>query len=199
MNDGKRRATRPNPLRVKRVYAAPDEGDGLRVLVDRLWPRGLTKQKARVDLWLKDVAPSDDLRRHFHGDPTQWAAFNAAYAGELARAPALPLADSIIEKLAAGPVTLLYAARDDTLGALAERTGLEQSTLSRNLRTLERQGLVEIAVAEGDLRRRAVWLTEQGARRLEAALPVWREAHEALARSLDPGLAARLAELSRNL
>jgi DNA-binding MarR family transcriptional regulator len=90
-------------------------------------------------------------------------------------------------------------ARDDTLGGLAERTGLEQSTLSRNLRALEKQGLVEIATVDGDLRRRAVWLTEQGARRLESALPVWREAHEALALTLDPGLAARLAISARSL
>ncbi|MGO8800658.1 MAG: DUF488 domain-containing protein [Roseiarcus sp.] len=113
MNEDERRLATANGLRVKRVYAAPEESDGLRALVDRLWPRGLTRQKARIDLWLKDVAPSDGLRRRFHGDPGQWAAFNAAYAEELARAPALALADSIIEKLAAGPVTLLYAARDE--------------------------------------------------------------------------------------
>ena len=113
MNGGKRRAATPNALRVKRVYAAPDEGDGLRILVDRLWPRGLTKQKARIDLWMKDVAPSDGLRRRFHGDSEQWVAFNAAYAEELARAPTAPLADSIIEKLAASAVTLLYAARNE--------------------------------------------------------------------------------------
>jgi len=83
---------------------------------------------------------------------------------------------------------------DDTLGALARRTGLEQSTLSRNLRTLEAAGLVEIAVVKGDLRRRAVWLTETGARRLEAALPVWRRAHERLAVLVSPDLARRLAE-----
>lgn len=69
---------------------------------------------------------------------------------------------------------------DDTLGALAERMGLEQSTLSRNLRTLEGEGLVEIVTAEKDMRRRAVWLTEKGARRLEAAIPIWREAHSKL-------------------
>lgn len=83
---------------------------------------------------------------------------------------------------------------DDTLGALARRTGLEQSTLSRNLRTLEAAGLVEIAVVKGDLRRRAVWLTETGARRLEAALPVWRRAHERLTAIVSPDLARRLAE-----
>ncbi len=83
---------------------------------------------------------------------------------------------------------------DDTLGALAQRTGLDQSTLSRNLRTLEGEGLIEIAVVEADLRRRAVWLTETGARRLEAAIPVWRRAHAKLAKLLSPGLALRLAD-----
>ena len=83
---------------------------------------------------------------------------------------------------------------DDTLGALAQRMGLEQSTLSRNLRTLEREGLIEIAVVEADLRRRAVWLTETGALRLEAAIPVWRRAHGRLAQRLAPDLARRLAD-----
>ena len=79
-----------------------------------------------------------------------------------------------------GLMTHIAAAGDDTIGALAERLDLDQSTLSRNLRGLERAGLVEIAVVEKDLRRRAVWLTEAGARCLEAAIPVWRRAHEAL-------------------
>ena len=83
---------------------------------------------------------------------------------------------------------------DDTLGALALRTGLDQSTLSRNLRMLERDGLIEIAVVESDLRRRAVWLTETGARRLEAAIPIWRKAHARLARRLSPELARNLAD-----
>jgi DNA-binding MarR family transcriptional regulator len=93
-----------------------------------------------------------------------------------------------------GLMSQIAAASDDTLGALARSTGLEQSTLSRNLRTLEREGLIEIATVETDLRRRAVWLTETGARRLEAAIPVWRKAHAKLARRLPPGLARRLAE-----
>jgi DNA-binding MarR family transcriptional regulator len=91
------------------------------------------------------------------------------------------------------------ASADDTLGALAERTGLDQSTLSRNLRGLEAAGLVEIAVAEQDQRRRAVWLTEEGARRLEAAMPVWRKAHAEMAERLDPRLAHRLADAARAL
>ena len=83
---------------------------------------------------------------------------------------------------------------DDTQGSLAQRTGLDQSTLSRNLHRLEDAGLVEIAVVETDLRRRAVWLTETGARRLEAAIPVWRRAHAKLAKLLLPNLARRLAD-----
>jgi DNA-binding MarR family transcriptional regulator len=93
-----------------------------------------------------------------------------------------------------GLMAQIAAAADDTLGELARSTGLEQSTLSRNLRTLEREGLIEIATVETDLRRRAVWLTETGARRLEAAIPVWRKAHAKLSRRLSPGLARRLAE-----
>jgi len=98
-----------------------------------------------------------------------------------------------------GMMAQVAAASDDTLGALAERMGIDQSTLSRNLRGLEMAGLVEIASAEQDLRRRAVWLTEEGARRLEAAIPIWREAHAALAKRLDPRLAFRLGAASEGL
>ena len=93
-----------------------------------------------------------------------------------------------------GLMAQIAGAADDTLGALAVRTGLDQSTLSRNLRTLEGEGLIEIAIVESDLRRRAVWLTEAGARRLEAAIPVWRKAHAKMARRLSVELARRLAE-----
>jgi DNA-binding MarR family transcriptional regulator len=85
-----------------------------------------------------------------------------------------------------GLMTHIAAAGDDTIGTLAERSGLDQSTLSRNLHGLERAGLVEIAIVEKDLRRRAVWLTEEGARRLEAAIPAWRRAHEALSEVIEP-------------
>jgi DNA-binding MarR family transcriptional regulator len=88
---------------------------------------------------------------------------------------------------------------DDTLGALASRAGLEQSTLSRNLRTLEAGGLIEIASVEADLRRRAVWLTETGARRLEAAIPIWRRANTRLSRSVPPALARQLADATNAL
>jgi len=92
-----------------------------------------------------------------------------------------------------GLLAQVAASADDTLGALARRAGLDQSTLSRNLRTLEGEGLIEITLVEADLRRRAVWLTETGARRLEAAIPVWREAQARLADRLSPDLARRLA------
>jgi len=93
-----------------------------------------------------------------------------------------------------GLMAQIAAASDDTLGALARRTGLEQSTLSRNLRRLEEEGLIEIAIVEADLRRRAVWLTETGARRLEAAIPIWRRAHAKLTKRLPLDLARRLAD-----
>ncbi len=98
-----------------------------------------------------------------------------------------------------GLMAQIAAAADDTLGALARRAGLDQSTLSRNLRPLEGEGLIEIAVVETDLRRRAVGLTEAGARRLEAAVPVWRKAQARLAKRLSPDLARRLADEAETL
>jgi uncharacterized protein YeaO (DUF488 family) len=75
-------------LRIKRVYRAPDTEDGVRVLVDRLWPRGLSRERAQIDLWLKEIAPSDALRRRFHGDPAGWVDFKTAYYAELEQQPA---------------------------------------------------------------------------------------------------------------
>ena len=99
---------------IKRVYAPATADDGLRVLVDRLWPRGIPKEKARIDLWLKDIAPSEALRRRFHGDPSKWQEFVAAYDAELRRDPASTAVASLREYLRSQPVTLLYAARDET-------------------------------------------------------------------------------------
>src|SRR5271165_6827008 len=98
-----------------------------------------------------------------------------------------------------GLMAQVAAADDDTLGALALRTGLDQSTLSRNLRSLERDGLVEIAATGNDLRRRAVWLTEKGARDLEAALIHWREAHAELGELIDLELPRKLAAETKAL
>jgi len=100
-------------FRIKRVYEPPARGDGLRVLVDRLWPRGLTKEKAQVDVWLKEIAPSDALRRLFHRDPTKWSEFVRAYDRELAQEPAKAAMADLRERARSRPVTLLYAARDE--------------------------------------------------------------------------------------
>jgi DNA-binding MarR family transcriptional regulator len=109
------------------------------------------------------------------------------------------LAESGLSVAQIGLMAQIAVIADDTLGALAQRTGLEQSTLSRNLRTLETEGLIEITMVESDLRRRAVWLTEAGARRLEAAIPIWRKAHSRLAKLLSPDLALRLADQAEAL
>jgi uncharacterized protein YeaO (DUF488 family) len=98
-------------LRIKRVYEPPAPTDGTRILVDRLWPRGLTKERARVDLWLKEIAPSTELRRWFGHDPARWAEFQARYRAELA-ANAEPVAHLRAE-MARGPVTLVYGAKDE--------------------------------------------------------------------------------------
>lgn len=103
---------RRTELRVRRVYDEPDGDDGVRLLVDRLWPRGVTKEKARLDEWVKDVAPSAELRKTFHGHPDRFDAFVKAYRKELAQEPARSAATSILARLEAGPVTLLYAAKD---------------------------------------------------------------------------------------
>src|SRR6266566_4851262 len=100
-------------FRLKRVYAPAEAGDGLRVLVDRLWPRGIARDKARIDLWLKDIAPSDALRRRFHARPADWEKFVAAYAAELEGAAAQAAARDLRDRLRQGAVTLLYAARDE--------------------------------------------------------------------------------------
>lgn len=111
-----RSGKRATDLRVKRVYDPPDEADGLRILVDRLWPRGLTKGRARVDQWPKAVSPSDGLRKRVHAGETDWAGFVAAYHAELAEPPAAPAADALLSEIraATGPVTLLFAAREET-------------------------------------------------------------------------------------
>jgi uncharacterized protein YeaO (DUF488 family) len=110
-----KRARKPAAgFRIKRVYESATKDDGLRVLVDRLWPRGLTKDRARIDQWLKEVAPSDALRRRFHGNPAMWDKFIAAYGRELAQEPGLGAATTLRAQGRKQLVTLLYAARDET-------------------------------------------------------------------------------------
>jgi uncharacterized protein YeaO (DUF488 family) len=115
--------------KIKRIYEPADPGDGARVLVDRLWPRGVAKDRAAIDLWLKDISPSDALRNRFHGKPEDWDAFRAAYAAELEGEPAQAAVKTLREQLRQGPVTLLYAARDeDHNNAAALKAWLEQQS-----------------------------------------------------------------------
>ena len=97
-------------IKLKRVYEKPEPGDGTRILVDRLWPRGLSKAKAKLDLWLKEIAPSTELRKWFGHDPNKWRGFRRRYESELKRhGEQIALIKS---KARSGVVTLLYAARD---------------------------------------------------------------------------------------
>ena len=94
---------------LKRAYDPPAKTDGQRILVDRLWPRGLTKAKAKIDRWLKDLAPSTELRQWFGHDPEKWAEFQKRYRAELKANPALSELRALARQ---GDIALIYAARD---------------------------------------------------------------------------------------
>jgi len=96
---------------IKRVYESPGPTDGKRVLVDRLWPRGITKAQAKIDLWLKDIAPSNELRKWFSHDPEKWPDFQRKYRDELKGSPALA---DLKEWAHNGKVTLVFAAKDES-------------------------------------------------------------------------------------
>ena len=100
-------------IAVKRVYEPSSPGDGLRVLVDRLWPRGLRKETAAVKFWLRDLAPSTELREWFHANPEQWGLFRKRYLKELFAPPAAAAVEKLYQ-LAKGkqPLTLVYASRN---------------------------------------------------------------------------------------
>jgi uncharacterized protein YeaO (DUF488 family) len=97
-------------VKIKRIYDQPTEDDGFRILVDRLWPRGLNKKKAKLDLWLKDIAPSSELRKSFCHDPKKWTEFKKKYFRELVDKK--ELVHLIIKKAKEINVTLLYGAKD---------------------------------------------------------------------------------------
>jgi len=99
-------------VRLRRAYEAASADDGTRVLVDRLWPRGVSKDAAAIDLWLKDLAPSTELRQWFGHDPARWAEFQQRYAQEVRQHP--QAFEQLRELARKGPVTLVYAARDET-------------------------------------------------------------------------------------
>lgn len=126
----------PANIAMKRAYDPPDEADGVRVLVDRLWPRGLTKKSAAIDQWPKDVTPSTELRKWFHHDPDRWDEFRRRYLAEL-KDKGSEL-DELRKLAQAGPITLIYAARDtphlhatvlrDVLLGSSAKTGAKAST-----------------------------------------------------------------------
>jgi len=119
-------------LRLKRVYAPAENEDGLRVLVDRLWPRGLSKEKAAIDHWAKDAAPSDGLRRWFAHRPERWDEFRARYERELEAPEAQAEVVTIRRFLRESRVTLLYAAHDEDMNnAVALRALLRTPTRAR--------------------------------------------------------------------
>jgi uncharacterized protein YeaO (DUF488 family) len=98
------------PIHLKRAYDAPAQSDGCRVLIDRIWPRGVTKDHLKLDLWMKDLAPSTDLRKWFGHDPEKWEEFKKRYARELEqRADAL---EQLVERAKTGRVTLVFGAKD---------------------------------------------------------------------------------------
>ena len=113
-------------IKIKRVYEEPDKDDGVRILVDRLWPRGLTKEKASLDLWLKEIAPSTELRKWFGHDPDKWKGFRRRYETEIRHNH--DLVKVLMDKAKGGTVTLLYGTRDQQHNeALVLKQFLERS------------------------------------------------------------------------
>jgi len=124
-------APRTRGVEIKRVYDPPDSADGFRVLIDRLWPRGLSKQRAALDAWLIELAPSAALRTWFHRDLERWPEFGRRYRAEL-RAQ-VPLLQSLRQRARQQRVTLLYAARDPHVNhALVLRDVLRRSAAKRS-------------------------------------------------------------------
>lgn len=107
---GRACATTALDVRTKRIYDPHEDGDGHRVLIDHVWPRGVTRERARLDEWARDLAPSDDLRGWFHHDPARFGEFRSRYREELAgHADRL---EALRHRAAGGRLTILYAARD---------------------------------------------------------------------------------------
>ncbi len=100
-------------IRIKRVYEAPGKDDGERILVDRLWPRGVTREKARIESWIREIGPSADLRKWFGHDPTRWDEFQRRYEKELQDTEAQAVLRHLAARSRRGTVTLVFGARDE--------------------------------------------------------------------------------------
>ena len=113
-------------IQLKRVYQAASQGDGYRLLVDRIWPRGLGKEEARIDDWMKEIAPSTALRKWFGHEPAKWAEFRRRYFAELSHRP--ELVNMLLDIARSRPLTLVYSAKDEQHNnAVALREYLESA------------------------------------------------------------------------
>jgi uncharacterized protein YeaO (DUF488 family) len=112
-------------IRIKRIYEPPAAEDGLRILVDRLWPRGLTKDKAKVDLWAKEIAPSHELRQWYGHDPVKWEAFKKKYCKEIENKE--EAIDFIAQRAKKGTVTFLFSSQEQKLNNAAALKELFQN------------------------------------------------------------------------
>jgi len=117
-------------IAMKRVYAPAVETDGYRVLAERLWPRGLSKARARLDAWEKALAPSNELRHWYDHDPEKWAEFQSRYARELATPAAQTLLDQLAARARQGPVTLVYASHAGAISNTAVLLRLVQERIA---------------------------------------------------------------------
>ena len=118
-------------IELKRAYETRSESDGYRVLVDRLWPRGVSKQDAKIDLWLKEIAPSTDLRKWFGHDPTKWDEFRERYHQELSNHP--EVVKQLVDLVKQRHVTLIYGAKDEEFNqAVALKAYLDKQLKSRS-------------------------------------------------------------------
>jgi uncharacterized protein YeaO (DUF488 family) len=121
-------------IRVKRIYESKAADDGCRVLVDRIWPRGLTREAAAIDHWFKELGPSTALRKWFGHRPERWAEFAQRYRAELQDAARQALLQQLTALAAAGPLTLLYSARDEDHNQAVVMAQVLRAKLTRSKR-----------------------------------------------------------------
>ncbi|WP_437779981.1 DUF488 domain-containing protein [Sorangium sp. So ce1097] len=146
--------TTAGAVRLKRAYEPPEAADGYRVLVDRLWPRGVRKEALAIDAWLKEIGPSDELRRWFGHEAGRWEEFASRYRDELRRQPAAGLADELVARARRGTVTLVYGAKDELHNqAVVLRDVMEQRLRRPRARAPAARSAAEVALPPS--RRRA--------------------------------------------
>jgi uncharacterized protein YeaO (DUF488 family) len=129
---GRAGGTAAGTVRLKRAYERPEAADGYRVLVDRLWPRGVRRDALAVDAWMKEIGPSDELRRWFDHDAARWDDFAARYRDELRRQPAAALVDELVAQAKRGTLTLVYGAKDELHNQAIVLRGMIERRLRRD-------------------------------------------------------------------